>query len=91
MRAFTNYNNVQEYTDSIKLPAGAYKAKSSEQRNRTTHFVFCLILQTASTRIFTTRSSAMIKRLFRTMQNSKEFSDFGIRQAMSTMRTTNAK
>ena len=27
MRAFTNYNNVQEYTDSIKLPAGAYKAK----------------------------------------------------------------
>lgn len=61
MRAFTNYNNVQEYTDSIKLPAGAYKAKSSEQRNRTTHFVFCLILQTASTRIFTTRSSAMIK------------------------------
>lgn len=27
MRAFTNYNNVQEYTESIKLPVGAYKAK----------------------------------------------------------------
>ena len=27
MRAFTNYNNVQSYTESIKLPVGEKKKK----------------------------------------------------------------
>lgn len=36
MRAFTNYNNVQSYTESVKLPVGAYKVKiirAEEQGN----------------------------------------------------------
>lgn len=36
MRPFTNYNNVQSYTESIKLPVGAYKVKiirAEEQGN----------------------------------------------------------
>lgn len=36
MRAFTNYNNVQSYAESMKLPVGAYKVKiirAEEQGN----------------------------------------------------------
>ena len=36
MRAFTNYNNVQSYTENVKLPVGAYKVKiirAEEQEN----------------------------------------------------------
>lgn len=34
MRAFKNYNEVKEYTETVKLPAGAYKVKLIKAEER---------------------------------------------------------
>ncbi len=46
MRAFSNYNNVASYTDSVKLPAGAYKVKiirAEEQSGKNDSCALCIL------------------------------------------------
>lgn len=50
MRAFTNYNNVAEYTESVKLPAGAYKIKilrAEEQAGNNNSCALCILFDIA--------------------------------------------
>ena len=41
MKAFKNYNQVQAYTDSVKLPAGAYEV--TIKRAEDTEQALCLL------------------------------------------------
>lgn len=50
MRPFTNYNNVASYTDSIKLPVGAYKVKiirAEEQSGKNNSCALCILFDIA--------------------------------------------
>lgn len=50
MRAFSNYNKVAEYTDSVKLPAGAYKVKiirAEEQNGSNNSCALCILFDIA--------------------------------------------
>lgn len=50
MRAFTNYNNVAEYTDNQKLPAGAYKVRilrAEEQEGENGSCALCILFDIA--------------------------------------------
>ena len=50
MRAFSNYNNVASYTESMKLPAGAYKIKiirAEEQPGKNNSCALCILFDIA--------------------------------------------
>ena len=72
MKGLNDYSSIPEYTDSVKLPAGAYE-------------ITIIRARTANTKTIMLTNSTQTKRISRRTQSSRAFSACGTQTAGSTM------
>ena len=96
MRAFSNYNNVASYTDSIKLPAGAYKVRvirAEEQSGKNNSCALCILFDIAEGEFanYYHQKFASEKRHILMTSNIRACTDFGIRLETNMTKPTNER